>query len=129
MAMSSEFIGAPISVEPSPTPTRQAPPSRAGITRLRSRPPKTSSRPSERPARCADGVPTNSLFIEVLPGADLLLENFKLRHRELDVYKVQGNFRKAGLEALRLASRLINGERKDPDIEKHIPVEGTSNPS
>jgi hypothetical protein len=68
-------------------------------------------------------VPTNSLFIEILCGARTLMENFKLRHRELDVYKVQEEVRRAGLEALRLASRLINNEREDPDIEKKIVVE------
>lgn len=69
-------------------------------------------------------VPTSSLFIEVLPGTHPLLENFKLRHRELDVYKVQSEVRKAELENLRLAARLINAEREDPDIEKKIIVEG-----
>jgi hypothetical protein len=70
-------------------------------------------------------VPTNSLFIEVLPGTRPLLENFKLRHRELDVYKVQSEVRKAELENLRLAARLLNAEREDPDIEKKIVVEGS----
>lgn len=74
-------------------------------------------------------VPTNSLFIEVLPGTHPLLENFKLRHRELDVYKAQEDVRRAGLEALRLASRLINAEREDPDIEKKIVVEGSVTPA
>lgn len=69
-------------------------------------------------------VPTNSLFIEALPGVHPLLENFKLRHRELDVYKVQEDVRKAGMENLRLAARLLNGEREDPDVEKKIVVEG-----
>ena len=73
-------------------------------------------------------VPTNSLFIEVLAGTHPLLENFKLRHRELDVYKVQADVRKAELENLRLAARLINSEREDPDIEKKIVVEGAANP-
>jgi hypothetical protein len=73
-------------------------------------------------------VPTDSLFIEVLTGTHTLLENFKLRHRELDVYKVQEEVRKAGLEALRLASRLINGEREDPDIEKKIVIKGNAGP-
>ena len=31
-------------------------------------------------------VPTDSLFIEMLCGSGTLLEGFKLRHRELDVY-------------------------------------------
>jgi hypothetical protein len=69
-------------------------------------------------------VPTNSLFIEALPGTHPLLENFKLRHRELDVYKVQADVRKAELENLRLAARLLNSEREDPDIDKKISIEG-----
>lgn len=69
-------------------------------------------------------VPTNSLFIEVLPGTHPLLENFKLRHRELDVYKVQSEVRKAELENLRLASRLLNAERGDPEIDKKVVVQG-----
>ena len=32
--------------------------------------------------------------------------------------------RRAGLEALRLASRLINSEREDPDIEEKVVIEG-----
>jgi hypothetical protein len=67
-------------------------------------------------------VPTDSLFIEILPGAHPLLENFKLRHRELDVYKVAEDVRRARLETLRLASRLLHDEREDPDIEKKIVV-------
>ena len=71
-------------------------------------------------------VPTNSLFIEVLPGTHPLLENFKLRHRELDVYKVQAEVRKVELENLRLAARLLNDEREDPDIEKKVVIEGSA---
>lgn len=70
-------------------------------------------------------VPTNSLFIEALPATHPLLENFKLRHRELDVYKVQAEVRRAEMENLRLAARLLNAEREDPDVEKKIVVEGS----
>ena len=69
-------------------------------------------------------VPTNSLFIEILPGTHPLLEDFKLRHRELDVFKVASEVRKAELENLRLAARLLHAEREDPDIDKVIRVEG-----
>jgi hypothetical protein len=67
-------------------------------------------------------LPTDSLFIEILPGAHPLLEDFKLRHRELDVYKAAEDIRKARMETLRLASRLLNDEREDPDVEKKIVV-------
>lgn len=73
-------------------------------------------------------VPTGSLFIESLVDPNPVLERFKLQHRELDVYKVQEEVRKAGLENLRLAARLLNGERRDPDIEKVVVIEGGAGP-
>lgn len=69
-------------------------------------------------------VPTGSLFIESLVDPNPILEDFKLKHRELDVYKVQEEVRRAGLENVRLASRLPNNEREDPDIDKKILVQG-----
>jgi hypothetical protein len=71
-------------------------------------------------------VPTNSLFIEALVDENPILEDFKLMHRELDVFKVQEEVRKAGLENIRLAARLLNAEREDPDIERKIVVEGSN---
>ncbi len=71
-------------------------------------------------------VPTGSLFIESLVDPNPILEDFKLKHRELDVYKVQEEVRKAGLENLRLAARLLNHEREDPDIDKKIVVQGSA---
>lgn len=68
-------------------------------------------------------VPTGQLFIEALPGNHTLLEDFKLLHRVEDVKKVIAEVRHAELENLRLASRLIEGEREDPDIEKKVIVE------
>jgi hypothetical protein len=72
-------------------------------------------------------VPTNSLFIEALPAAHSLIEEFKARHRAIDVKKVQGEVRKAELENVRLAARLLAGEREDPDIERKILIEGNTN--
>ncbi|MEO8773148.1 MAG: hypothetical protein ABI263_00380 [Gelidibacter sp.] len=72
-------------------------------------------------------VPTNSLFIEALPGSHTLLEDFKLRHRKLDVFKVQAEVRKMELENIRYAARLLNEEREDPDVDKRIIVEGNNN--
>jgi hypothetical protein len=69
-------------------------------------------------------VPTNSLFIEALPAKHSLIEEFKARHRVIDVKKVQADVRKGELENVRLAARLLAGEREDPDIEKKITVEG-----
>lgn len=73
-------------------------------------------------------VPTGSLFIKALVDQNAILEDFKLKHRELDVFKVQEDVRKAGLENLRLAARLLNAEREDPDIEKKVVIEGSANP-
>jgi len=69
-------------------------------------------------------VPTDSLFIEALPGVHPILEDFKLYHRVLDVKKVQADVRAAELENVRAAARLLAGEREDPTIEKKIVIEG-----
>jgi hypothetical protein len=76
-------------------------------------------------------IPTGQLFIEALPGAHPLLEDFKLVHRALDAAAAKAALRHAELENLRLASRLVEGQDKtelleDPDIEKKIVVEGSS---
>jgi hypothetical protein len=70
-------------------------------------------------------VPTGSLFIESLVDPNPILEDFKLKHRELDVCKVQEEVRRAQLESLRLAARLLHDEREDPDVEKKIVVTGS----
>jgi len=69
-------------------------------------------------------IPTGSLFIEMLPSDKSLLEDFKLKHREWDVYKVQAEVRRLELENLRYAARLLNAEMSDPDIDKKIIVHG-----
>jgi hypothetical protein len=69
-------------------------------------------------------VPTNSLYIEALPGTHPLLEDFKLIHRAVDVKRAQADLRHVELENLRLASRLMKGEDEDPDIDKKIVVSG-----
>ena len=67
-------------------------------------------------------IPTGSLFIELLPSDKSLLEDFKLKHREWDVYKVQAEVRRMELENVRYAARLLNAEMEDPDIDKKIVV-------
>lgn len=69
-------------------------------------------------------TPTDSLFIEALPGAHPILEDFKLMHRAVDVKKAQAEVRGIELENLRFADRLLQGEREDPTIEKKIVIEG-----
>ncbi|OOP57642.1 MAG: hypothetical protein AYP45_02250 [Candidatus Brocadia carolinensis] len=70
-------------------------------------------------------VPTGSLFIETLPATTSLIERFKAVHRAVDAKKAQAEVRKAEMENLRLAARLLNAEREDPDVEKKIVVEGS----
>ena len=72
-------------------------------------------------------VPSNSLYIEALPGTHPLLEDFKLIHRAIDVKKVQAEARHAELENLRLAARLSNNEFGDPDIDKVVVVGSNQN--
>ena len=69
-------------------------------------------------------IPTGSMFIELLPSDRSLLEDFKLKHREWDVYKVQAEVRRMELENVRYAARLLNAEMEDPDIEKKIVFTG-----
>jgi hypothetical protein len=69
-------------------------------------------------------VPTGSLYIEALPGAHPILEDFKAMHRAVDVKKVQAEVRKLEMENLRYAARILEGERDDPEVEKRIIVEG-----
>jgi hypothetical protein len=74
-------------------------------------------------------IPTGQLFIEALPGSHPLLEDFKLLHRLEDVRKVKSEVRRAELENLRLAARVVGGQQKvelleDPDIEKKVVVVG-----
>lgn len=68
-------------------------------------------------------VPTGSLFIEMLPSSQSLLEDFKLRHRQWDVYKVQEEVRMQALENIRYAKRILMDELEDPRIEKKVVVE------
>jgi hypothetical protein len=67
-------------------------------------------------------VPSNSLYIEALPGTHPLLEDFKLIHRAIDVKKAQAEARRAELENLRLAARLAAGEYGEPHIDKVVVV-------
>ena len=69
-------------------------------------------------------VPTDSLFIEMLPSDRSLLEDFKLKHRQMDVMKVSAEVRQAELENLRLAARLLSDDYADPRIDKNVLVQG-----
>ncbi len=73
-------------------------------------------------------IPTGSLFIEMLPSGHTLLEDFKLRHREMDVNKVQEEVNRLKLENLRYAKRILTDRLEDPDVDKNIVVHGGINP-
>jgi hypothetical protein len=72
-------------------------------------------------------VPTDSLYIEALPGKHPVLEDFKLVHRAIDVKKVQSELRHDELENIRLAARLLEDEREDPEIDKKVLIQGSNN--
>ena len=72
-------------------------------------------------------VPSNSLYIEALPGTHPLLEDFKLIHRAIDIKRAQAEARKAELENLRFAARLANGDLGDPHVDKVVVVGGGQN--
>jgi len=68
-------------------------------------------------------APTDSLYIEALPGKHPILEDFKLIHRVVDVKKAQSEVRHEELENIRLAARVVKGEFDDPDVEKKTVIE------
>ncbi|MEM8998220.1 MAG: hypothetical protein AAGF23_25785, partial [Acidobacteriota bacterium] len=71
-------------------------------------------------------VPSDSLFIEALVGSHPILEKFQLQHRAVDVKQALAEVRGAELNNVRLAARLVAGEREDPDIDRKIVIEGES---
>jgi hypothetical protein len=79
------------------------------------------------PRRVSDEivVPTNSLFIEALPGKHPLLEDFKLAHRRMDMEKAREENRKLKLESLRYAARILDSVYDDPEIERQIVINGS----
>jgi hypothetical protein len=94
----------------------------AAVERLREQYKRLLSAP--RRAEDEITVPTGSLYVEALPGAHPVLEDYKLLHRATDVKKVRAEVRKLELENLRFAARILSGEHEDPDVEKKIVVEG-----
>lgn len=69
-------------------------------------------------------VPTDSLYIEALPGSHPIMEDFKLTHRALDVKKVQAEVRMMELENARYAARILAEKLEDPSIEKQVTILG-----
>jgi hypothetical protein len=71
-------------------------------------------------------IPTGSLFVEALPATHSVVEEFKARHRAMDVKKVQAEVRRAELENIRYAARILDDELGDPDVDRQIVVHGDS---
>lgn len=68
-------------------------------------------------------VPSGELYIEALPGKRPLLEDFKLKHRQIDSEIAHEDLKSKKLENLRWAVRLQEGLREDPDIDKSIHIQ------
>ena len=69
-------------------------------------------------------VPTNSLYIEALPGAHSVMERFKHLHRQIDVKAAQEQLRQEALDSVRRAQRILDGQLEDPEIEAKYVFEG-----
>jgi hypothetical protein len=74
-------------------------------------------------------VPMDATYIEALPGATPILENFKLLHRQIDAADAQEDLRLKKMEKLRYAQRLLSDEVDDPDIAAKYVFEGTTTAS
>lgn len=70
---------------------------------------------------------TGQLYMEALVGTHTLLEPFKLAHRAYDAARAREELRRAGLENLRYAARLVGDEPllEDPETETRVEVRGT----
>ena len=71
-------------------------------------------------------VPRDALFIEALPGAHPLLENFKLLHRQIDAADAQENLRLKKMEKLRYVQRLLGGDVDDPSVTARYIFDGAT---
>ena len=65
-------------------------------------------------------VPTDMLYVEALPGANPVLENFKLAHRELDAQLARSKVKQSEINNLRMGALLLGGDLYDPEIDKQI---------
>ncbi|GGC75746.1 hypothetical protein [Chelatococcus reniformis] len=70
---------------------------------------------------CEDG-----LYIEALPGAHSVMEQFKHLHRIIDVKSAQADVRGKELDNIRRAERILTNELGDPDVERQINISGTA---
>jgi len=70
-------------------------------------------------------VPTNSLYIEALPAAQPVLEDYQLLRRAAEVGRVQTDNARVSVENIRVAARILSGDLAS-DVEKKIVVEGAA---
>lgn len=75
-------------------------------------------------------LPTGQLYMEAITGSKTLLEPFKLAHRGYDALRAREELRRAGLENLRYAQRLVDDIPRldDPEVDKNIRFEGGGTP-
>ncbi len=69
-------------------------------------------------------VGTGNLYIEALPGAHSIMEQFKHLHRQIDVKAAQEELRTTAIDNIRRAQRILNTNLEDPDIEAKYVFEG-----
>lgn len=69
-------------------------------------------------------VPMDAMYIEALPGATPILEDFKLLHRQIDAADAQEDLRLKKMEKLRYAQRLLGDELDDPETDAKYIFEG-----
>jgi hypothetical protein len=69
-------------------------------------------------------VPTNSLFVELLPGETTGIETYKAAHRKIDVDIAAQTARMKALENVRLTARLLASEHDDPNVDQRVLIQG-----
>ncbi len=74
-------------------------------------------------------IPTGELFVEALPGSHPVLEHFKLEHRKIDLERAAYAAAGEEMETIRRASRVLEGNLEDPDVDRLIHFEGAPAPT
>jgi hypothetical protein len=69
-------------------------------------------------------VPSGNLYIEALPGAHSVMEQFKHLHRQVDVKIAMSRLRESEIDNIRQAQRIVGDLLEDPDIEAKYVFEG-----
>ncbi len=69
----------------------------------------------------------DATYIEALPGATPILENFKLLHRQIDAADAQEDLRLKKMEKIRYAQRMLMGVIDDPAADARYVFHGADN--